>query len=105
MFKHSLAKKLNVATINGAVSYNSIKDEQNKLKHGVSLARATELEWDSLLAMQDVRNDYGEIRMIGFALLGERLFCVVYTDRNEERRIISLRKANKREVEFYVSQN
>lgn len=55
--------------------------------------------------MRDNRHDDGEHRMIGFAFLGERLFCVVYTDRGEQWRIISLRIANKREVQFYVSQN
>ena len=51
---------------------------------------------------QDTRRDYGEARMIGFAYIGLRLCCVVYADRCEERRIISLRKANKREVTRYA---
>lgn len=45
---------------------------------------------------------YGEVRMIGFAYIGLRLCCVVYTGRGDERRIISLRKANKREVTRYA---
>ena len=87
------------------ICFDTAKNALNQLKHGVSLAQAKELEWDSLIAMRDDRHDYGEHRMIGFAFWGERLFCVVYTDRGEQRRIISLRKANKREVQFYVSQN
>ncbi len=39
----------------------------------------------------DLRRDYGEVRMIGYALIKDRAFCVVFTDR-DERRIISLRK-------------
>jgi len=40
--------------------------------------------------------------MLGYALIAERLYCVVYTDRNTNRRIISLRKANRREVKNYA---
>ena len=40
--------------------------------------------------------------MIGYAYIGLRLYCVVYTDRGDERRIISLRKANSREVKRYA---
>jgi uncharacterized DUF497 family protein len=39
--------------------------------------------------------------MIGFAPIEDRVYCVVYVDRNHQRRIISLRKANKREVNSY----
>ena len=50
----------------------------------------------------DQRNEYGEARMIGLGYIGDRLFNVVFVDRNEERRIISLRKANPREVKRYA---
>jgi len=50
---------------------------------------------------EDARHNYGETRMIGYALNGNRLFCVIYTDRGNTRRIISLRKANNREIRQY----
>jgi hypothetical protein len=84
------------------ITYDTFKDAANLAKHGVSLALAAQLEWDSLWAKPDVRRDYGEMRMIGYAIAGDRLFCVAYTDRGTERRIISLRKANSREVKRYV---
>ena len=86
-------------------SYDATKDQANIEKHGVSLGLATELDWDSLFALEDTRKEYGEARFIGFALLSERLYCVVFTDRGESRRIISLRKANDKEKMFYVSHN
>ncbi len=49
------------------------------------------------------RHDYGENRQIGYAYIGLRLYCVVYTDRDESRRIISLRKANNREINHYAN--
>jgi hypothetical protein len=41
--------------------------------------------------------------MIGFAYIGLRLYCVVFTDRDDVRRIISLRKANRREIAHYAA--
>jgi uncharacterized DUF497 family protein len=55
--------------------------------------------------MKDPRREYGEERMIALCAVGERLYCVVYVDREDARRIISLRKANYREVIDYASQN
>ena len=85
------------------IAFDPGKDASNQAKHGVALANR--LEWDTLLCKPDTRRDYGEARQIGYAIAGERLFCVVFVDRPEgaptERRIISLRKANIREVKSY----
>lgn len=48
---------------------------------------------------------YGETRMIALAPIRERLYCAVYVDREDNRRIISLRKANYREVIQYANQD
>ena len=86
------------------VTFDAAKDVANLAKHGVPLALAVELEWDGLIAVPDTRRNYGEERMVGYAPIGQRVFCVVYTDRGQERRIISLRKANDREVRRYASE-
>jgi len=54
---------------------------------------------------QDTRRDYREARMIALCAIGERLYCVVYVDHNDARRVISLRKANNKEKILYVSNN
>lgn len=66
------------------------------------MALASLLEWELLLFTEDTRRNYGEVRIIGYAPIGSRIYCVVFTDREYERRIISLRKANSREVKNYV---
>ncbi len=86
------------------ITFDPAKDATNTAKHGVSLALASDLEWGDLLAQPDTRRDYSELRMIGYAPLGDRVFCVVFTDRGDQRRIISLRKANAKEVKRYASQ-
>lgn len=91
------------------ITFDTAKDASNQAKHGVSLALAKALEWDTLMCKPDTRRDYGEARQIGYAIAGERLYCVVFVDRPEgaptERRIISLRKANSREVKSYANDN
>lgn len=85
------------------IIYDPIKDSTNQTKHSLSLAASLHIDWDTLYVKEDTRHDYGEVRMIGYALIQTRLHCVVFTDRNNERRIISLRKANKREVQDYAN--
>ncbi len=87
------------------MTFDAAKDALNLAKHGVSLALAVEIEWELLWAQPDMRRAYGEIRVIGYAPIGDRLFCVIFTDRPGERRIISLRKANVREVRRYANQD
>jgi hypothetical protein len=43
--------------------------------------------------------------MAGLALMNDRLYSVVYVERGARRRIISLRKANRREVKRYASED
>lgn len=69
------------------------------------MALTSELDWESAQLWLDTRKEYGEIRIIALALIKTRLFYVVFTDRGGHRRIISLRKANAREVKRYVSQD
>jgi uncharacterized protein len=49
-----------------------------------------------------LRSDYGETRMAGLVPLDDRVYFVAFVDRAATRRIISLRKANIREVKRYV---
>ena len=86
------------------ISFDPAKDAANRAKHGVPLADAERLEWDLLPALPDERRVYGETRMIGYAPIGSGVYCVVFTDRGDLRRIISLRKANGREVRRYARQ-
>ena len=84
------------------ITFDPNKDASNLEKHGLSLADAEKIEWETLWAFEDDRHAYGETRMIGYAYIGLRLHCVVYTDRGDTRRIISLRKANQREIMRYA---
>jgi len=41
------------------------------------------------------------VREIGYGVIGNRLYCVVFTQRGDTMRVISLRKANAREARQY----
>ena len=84
------------------IEFDPAKDSANLTKHGVSLALAEELDWDAALVWIDDRVEYGELRMIALAPKTEILYYVAFVDRGEVRRIISLRRANRREVKHYV---
>ena len=86
------------------ITYDPIKDAMNQEKHGVSLAAAASIDWTSAVTWADTRMDYHEDRMRGLGLIGNRVHAVVYVIRDQSRRVISLRKANHKEVMSYVNQ-
>ncbi len=84
------------------IEFDPAKDASNQEKHGLSLAVASALDWDEALVWVDDRYEYGELRMIALAPDTGILYYVAFVDRDDARRIISLRKANRREVKHYV---
>ncbi len=90
------------------IEFDPGKDAGNRAKHGVSLALAGELDWEAALVWVDDRFEYAELPMIAFAFAfalapkTNTLYYVAFVDRGAARRIISLRRANRREVKHYV---
>jgi len=84
------------------IEFDPVKDEANQTKHGVSLSVAGELDWEAALVWMDERFEYGEMRMIALAPKTEILYYVAFVDRGDVRRVISMRRANRREVKHYV---
>lgn len=84
------------------IEFDPAKDEANQAKHGVSLFMAVELDWEAALVWADERFEYNEMRMIALAPNTGILYYVAFVDRGKVRRIISLRRANRREVKHYV---
>lgn len=86
------------------ITFDSAKSEKNVLVRGVPFELAAELSWDSALIVEDLRKDYGERRFQALGLIGNRLHMMVFTPRANKTHVISLRKANKREVKRYEAQ-
>lgn len=83
------------------ITFDPAKDKSNQRKHGVALSHAAQIDWVEVVAKVDTRQDYGEVREIGYAVVAGRLYCVVFTRRAGTMHVISLRKANSREVRNY----
>jgi len=76
------------------IAYDPKKDKTNKRKHGISLSRAEDFDFEEALYSIDNREDYGEIRFRTIGLLDAKLYTLVFADEEEgdNMRAISLRR-------------
>lgn len=77
------------------------KREGNVAKHGVDFPTVVDFDFSTALVRADTRAAYGEVRLIALGFVGDRLYALCYTIRRAVR-VISLRKANKKEVRHYA---
>jgi uncharacterized DUF497 family protein len=85
----------------GPFDWDEAKRAANLARHGVDFAAVVRFDWDNAQLTADIRRDYGELRYIAVGRIGPRLHVLVFAPRAELIRIISLRKANAREVRRY----
>ena len=83
--------------------WNEAKRRENWEKHGVDFASIVHFSWDTAIVERSDR--YGEMRHAGVGYIGDRLHYVVFTDRGEATRIISLRRASTGERNRYDQAN
>ena len=81
--------------------FDTIKNRINIAKHGISLTDAGEFDWETARQHEDTRKSYPERRHTAVGYLGDRLHVMVLCFRESKIRVISLRKANAREVKIY----
>ena len=86
--------------------WDDFKAAENVRNHGVSFAQAA-LAFRDPFAVEwiDLREDYGEERIILLGMAGNHVLTVVYTERAERIRIISARQVTKNEQDLYYRQN
>lgn len=83
------------------ISFDPAKDARNLATRGLSFARAADFEWETAVIKEDLRRDYGERRFQALGLIEDRLHMLVFTVRIATIHVISLRKANDREIRCY----
>ncbi len=82
--------------------WDEAKSERCRKERGFSFADMLPVFSDpERMVEPDSRYEYGEERFCLYGRIEGRLFIVVYTVRGETIRIISARKANKREQKRY----
>jgi uncharacterized DUF497 family protein len=79
------------------ISYDPAKRQKTLDERGLDFEDALVVFEGITFEVEDDRKDYGEIRMICFGFLYDRLVVVGYTPRGSVRHIFSMRKANERE--------
>lgn len=80
------------------------KRKTNLKKHGVDFYAVANFNWDDCIRIIDNRKNYGEERWVATGEIGDDIYICVYVMRGNDIRIISLRKANQKEVYFYETQ-
>ncbi len=83
--------------------WDGVKSDQNLRQRGFGFDSAAWVFDGPTLEAVDDRRAYGEIRIRAIGRVDENVLVVVYTDRNEVRRIISARKANRKERQLWQS--
>jgi uncharacterized DUF497 family protein len=87
-----------------AITFDPDKNERNTIERGLPFELVEDFEWGRALVVEDVRKDYGERRFQALGVINGRLHALVFTPRAGSIHVISLRKANRREVKLYEAQ-
>lgn len=77
------------------------KRRANILKHGFDFVDSEEVFEGVTLTLDDDRFEYGEDRFITLGFLRGTVVVVAHTEKDNEFRIISMRKATKHEQKIY----
>lgn len=80
------------------INFDPLKSLRNEIERGLHFTLVMHLEWDSAWIREDTRQDYGEQRFRLLGLIQGRLHALGFTPRDDKVHVLSLRKANKREV-------
>ena len=84
------------------LEFDDAKREITLFTRCLDMARANEIFEASHMDQIDYRKNYGEVRVFSFGYLDNLPVVVVWTYRGIKRRIISLRRANEREIKKYA---
>ena len=82
-------------------TWSEPKRRSNLRKHGIDFRDAERVFMGRTVQYEDSRFDYGETRFVTLGLLGFQPVTLVHTQTHEEIRIVSFRKAQRREAAYY----
>jgi len=85
-------------------TWDEAKRRASLRKHGIDFVDAPKIFQGLTFAAEDDREPYGERRFLTPGLLEDQIVSVTHTERGDEIRIISIRKATRHEARFYFSQ-
>ena len=83
------------------IEFDPVKSEKNARERGLPFELVEEFEWETCQTQDDIRFVYPEPRRVSVGFIGRRLHVVCHTPVEGGIRIISFRKANRREIRKY----
>ena len=82
------------------IEWDPDKDVDNIAKHGLSFGAYLGFDVNPYIAIDD-RISYGEVRYRAFGRIGGRGYCLIFTMRDGNQRLISFRHAHDKEMRRY----
>jgi uncharacterized DUF497 family protein len=83
------------------IEWDEAKNRSNFIRHGLDFEDAEKVFAGPCVTFTDDRFEYGEERLITLGLLAGRVVVIAHAPRDDNTRIISMRKANRREQNIY----
>jgi uncharacterized protein len=83
------------------VTFDQSKRDESFISRDIAFEDAPLVFLGKTIEVEDLRKDYGEVRIICFGKLRDRMVVVGYTQRGDARHVFSMRKANQREQNRY----
>jgi uncharacterized DUF497 family protein len=83
------------------ITFDPKKNAENIRLRGLSFDRVANFDFETATYRIDNRQDYGKMRIHSLGYLDNRIHALVFTRVEKGIRVISFRKANKREVKQY----
>jgi uncharacterized DUF497 family protein len=81
--------------------WDEVKRRTNLAKHGVDFFSVQRFNWDSAIYFM-AEEHHGERREIAVGLIGDVPHLLVYSDREDRCRVISLRRATRHETKIWL---
>ena len=81
------------------IEFDPAKNERNIRERGIPFALAAEFNWETAVVIPSDR--HGEERNAAVGFIRGKVYVLVHTKRDDLLRVISLRRANKREIARY----
>jgi uncharacterized DUF497 family protein len=83
------------------ITFDPRKSERNLRERNLGFEKVSDFNLSSAIFRIDTRKDYGEVRTRALGYIGDTLYALVFTMRGGILRVISLRKANRKERKRY----
>lgn len=86
------------------ITYDPAKNERNIRERGLSFERVAEFDFGTAITVEDKRREYGEARYRVLGWIGAELHALVFTLRESTLRVVSLRRASRKERRLYAEE-